>query len=125
MELLMRAGKYKASGFTLLELIVVISIVSVLLTVVSISYSGRVDQAKEAVRLENVARMREAIDRFYTDRGKYPESFEDLVDKRYLRAVPVDPLTESSLTWVIVSPKSGQLGAIADIETPADSRQAK
>ena len=63
-------------------------------------YFGSIDRSKEAVLKENLYQMRDAISRYYADKGKYPESLEALAADKYLRRVPVDPITESAATWV-------------------------
>ncbi|HSG76154.1 MAG: prepilin-type N-terminal cleavage/methylation domain-containing protein [Betaproteobacteria bacterium] len=91
-----RAGR----GFTLIELIVVMAIVALLLTVALPRYFGHLDRSKEAVLRADLATMRDALDKHYADRGRYPERLEDLATRRYLRAIPVDPITESATTWI-------------------------
>jgi general secretion pathway protein G len=81
------------SGFTLIELITVMAILSVLVAVALPQYKVVILQAKEAVLKENLVRMRDVIDQFQADKGRYPESLDELVDKGYLRALPVDPMT--------------------------------
>src|SRR5690242_12565333 len=89
------------TGFTLIELLVVMSIIALLLTLAAPRYIGNVDKAKEAVLRENLATMRDGLDKHYADTGRYPDKLEDLVNKKYLRRVPVDPVTDSDTTWVV------------------------
>ena len=91
-----------AAGFTLIELLVVIAIIVVLATISMVMYANSVQRGREAVLKENLFRMRDAIDQYYADKGKYPESLEDLVSAAYLRRVPVDPVTDSAETWQLV-----------------------
>ena len=91
-------------GFTLIELMVVMAIISVLLTIALPKYLHSVAHSREAVLHEDLRIMRLAIDQFYADRGRYPASVDELVERRYLRSVPVDPVTESAQTWVAVKP---------------------
>lgn len=107
------------NGFTLIELLVVMSIIALLLTIAAPRYFHSVDKAKEAVLKENLLQMRNAIDQFYADRGNYPSRLEDLVDKKYLRSVPQDPLTESRTTWVIVVPHDAEMSGIYDVKSGA------
>jgi len=93
----------RQSAFTLVELLVALVIVSLLLTVAVPRYSASVDRAKEAVLKENLAVTRDAIDKFFADKGRYPESLEELVEARYLRRVPVDPIQERSDGWTLHS----------------------
>ena len=108
------------TGFTLIELLVVMAIIAVLLTLALPRYFHSVDRAKEAVLKENLTQMRDAIDKFYGDRGRYPETLEDLVEKKYLRRLPPDPITESVQSWVIVAPPDQTVkGAIYDVKSGA------
>lgn len=114
----------KSRGFTLIELLVVMSIIGLLLTLAVPRYFHSVDTAKENVLRENLVIVRDAIDKHYSDTGKYPDSLESLVQKRYLRALPVDPVTESNQTWVIVAPADPSQGVIYNIRSgaPGSSR---
>ena len=91
-----------AAGFTLIELLVVMALIVVLATISMVMYANSVQRGREAVLKENLFRMRDAIDQYYADKGKYPESLEDLVSAAYLRRVPVDPITDSPETWQLV-----------------------
>ena len=104
-------------GFTLVELLVVLAIIAVLLSIAAPRYSGSVDRAKEAVLRENLASLRDALDKHYADTGHYPLKLEDLVTKRYLRRVPLDPVTDSATTWVLVPPLDPEQGGIADVRS--------
>jgi general secretion pathway protein G len=92
------------TAFTLIELIVVMAIVSLLLALAAPRYFRSVDRAKEAVLREDLSVMRDALDKFYSDAGRYPDAIEELVTKRYLRKVPPDPMTERADTWQISPP---------------------
>lgn len=91
-------------GFTLVELLVVMAIISLLLTIAAPRYFHSVQRSREAVLREDLHLMRDAVDKHYADTGKYPPSLEDLVTKKYLRRIPADPITDSASTWVIVNP---------------------
>lgn len=91
-------------GFTLIELLVVMAVIATLLTIAVPRYFQHLDRAREASLRESLAVMRDALDKYRADTGKYPETLEDLVTKRYLRKVPSDPITESTETWVLVPP---------------------
>lgn len=110
----------KTYGFTLIELLVVLAIVSLLLTLAAPRYFKSIDTSKEIVLIENLRLMRETIDKFYGDNGRYPESIEELVDRRYLRSLPFDPLTESSSTWTLIPPTSSASGKVYDIKSGAE-----
>jgi general secretion pathway protein G len=91
-------------GFTLIELLVVMSVIATLLTIAVPRYFQHLERAREASLRESLAVMRDAVDKYRADTGRYPETIEELVAKRYLRKVPPDPITESADTWVIVPP---------------------
>lgn len=109
----------KQGGFTLIELLVVLAIVATLSVIVYPRYSQRIDVAKETTLRENLRAVRVVIDDFRGDKGRYPESLEELVEQRYLKALPLDPITESSKTWLIVAPPAGQEGAVYDLHSGA------
>ncbi len=111
--------KLRMRGFTLIELLVVLAIVSTLTMLVAPRYWSQVDTAKEAILRDNLRGTREVIDKFHGDRGRYPQSLDELVELRYLRAVPMDPVTGLSSTWILVAPDDGQAGAIADVRSGA------
>ena len=106
-------------GFTLVELMVVLAIIALLLSVVVPHYMGRVQRAEEAVLQENLQIMRDALDKHYADAGKYPASLEELVAKRYLRAIPKDPFTQSASTWIAVPPQDTRKGSVWDVKSAA------
>jgi general secretion pathway protein G len=91
-------------GFTLIELLVVLAIIGTLLTIALPKYLHSVAHSREAVLHQDLRVMRTAIDQFLSDNGRYPASLDELVDRRYLRSLPADPVTESSQTWVAVKP---------------------
>jgi type II secretion system protein G len=107
------------AGFTLIELLVVLAVLALLMTVVSPRYFHSVDRAKEATLRTNLQETRAAIDRFFADKGRYPASLQELADERYLRAVPVDSITQRADTWTLVAPRSGAAGAIQDLRSGA------
>lgn len=89
-------------GFTLLELIIVVAIVGILATIAMPAMKDMPRRANEAVLKTNLHTLRDVIDQFYGDKGKYPTSLEQLVETGYLRKVPVDPITKRNDTWVMV-----------------------
>jgi general secretion pathway protein G len=96
---LLRPLKIGERGFTLIELLIVVSLIVVLATMGIATYRNSVQRGREAVLKEDLFRLRDAIDQHYADKGKYPASLEDVVAAGYLRAVPVDPITQSATTW--------------------------
>jgi general secretion pathway protein G len=107
------------NGFTLIELLVVMAIIAVLLTIASPRYFHSVDKSKDAVLRQNLAITRQAIDKYFSDNGKYPEALDDLVTKKYLRSLPYDPITESNSTWVVVVPDTGDKSGVYDLKSGA------
>ena len=89
----------RASGFTLMEMMIVMALIVILAGIGLSVYGNSVQRAKEATLKEDLFRMRDAIDQYYADKNKYPGSLEDLVSEKYLRAVPVDPFTSKSDSW--------------------------
>ena len=108
-----------APGFTLIELLVVLAIVSTLLLLVVPRYFNKVDESREAVLRDNLRSTREVLDKFYGDNGRYPETLDELVEKRYLRALPQDPITESATSWQLVPVPEGYKGSVYDIRSGA------
>ena len=92
----------RSRGFTLIELMVVIALISVLAGMGVVQHRNSVVRAKEAVLHEDLFRMRDAIDQYYADKGQYPADLQALVSDGYLRAVPKDPITDSADTWQTV-----------------------
>jgi len=114
-----------AAGFTLIELMVVMSLIVVLASIGLTLYANSVTRAKEAVLKEDLFRMRDAIDQFYADKNRYPGSLDELVSEKYLRAIPVDPFTNSIDTWqtVLSEPEPGNAAAtpgIFDVKSGAE-----
>jgi general secretion pathway protein G len=106
-------------AFTLIELVVVFAIIAILLTLALPRYFSSVDRSREAVLRENLYQVRDAIGKYYGDKGKYPESLEALATEKYLRKLPIDPITESTTTWVIVPPKEPEKTGVYDIKSGA------
>lgn len=89
------------TGFTLIELLVVIAIIGILVTVATVQYKNAIRKAREAVLREDLYILRDSIDQYYADKGKYPADLETLVDEKYIRMIPIDPVTESADTWEV------------------------
>lgn len=109
----------RAKAFTLIELLVVLAIVALLLTIAAPRYLQHVERSKQAVLRENLQVTRQVIDRFYGDKGRYPASLEEMVELRYLRALPYDPLVDSDAAWTLVPAPPGLPGAVYDIRSSA------
>ena len=112
----------KYTGFTLIELLVVMAIIATLLSIVAPRYFNSLEKAKEAVLRQDLGIMRNAIDQFYSDFGKYPIDLMELVDKRYLRRIPIDPLTESDQTWIEVPPDNEEETGVYDVHSGYSGR---
>jgi general secretion pathway protein G len=116
-----------ADGFTLIELVVVLTLIGLLLTIAAPRYFHIIDRGRDSVLRQNVSTIRDAIDKFHGDLGRYPDSLDELVTRRYLRQVPVDPTTEQP-SWTIVAPADPAQGAVYDIQpaaTPASAAGAQ
>jgi general secretion pathway protein G len=109
----------RTTGFTVIELLVVLTAIGLLLAVAAPRYVQHIDQAREVALKQDLRTLREAIDKFYTDQARYPANLDELVARRYLRGVPVDPITERSDSWLIVAPTSAVAGAVFDVRSGA------
>lgn len=106
-------------GFTLIELLVVLSIVALLLSISVPKYFHSLDYSKEVILKENLRVVRKTIDQYYSDTGHYPDDLDELVSKKYLRALPVDPITSSAATWILIAPEDIKLGKLFDLHSGA------
>lgn len=109
----------RARGFTLIELLVALAILGLMLSIAAPRYFGNMDRTKEDVLREDLYVMRDAIDKFYSDRQHYPDALNELVTEHYVRKLPVDPFTQSALTWITVPPADPSIGAVADVRSGA------
>ncbi|HWD30633.1 type II secretion system protein [Pseudomonas sp. GZD-222] len=112
----------RSQGFTLIELLVVMAIIATLMTIAMPRYFQSLETSREATLRQSLAVMREALDHYYGDTGRYPESLEQLVEQRYLRNAPLDPITERRDGWQVVAPPEGVAGSVADIKSGATGR---
>ncbi len=92
----------RTAGFTLIELMVVMALITVLAGMAVVLYRNSITTSREAVLKTDLFRMRDAIDQYYADKGKYPADLEALVTDGYMREVPVDPFTDSRETWLTI-----------------------
>jgi len=115
-------GKVRAPGFTLIELLVVMSIIAVLLTIAVPRYFHTLDRSRETVLRQDLNVLREAIDKHFGDYGQYPDSMAALVERRYIRAVPVDPYTRSADGWQMVVSEDADHPGIRDVHSSAEGK---
>ena len=118
-QLLSQLSKKISRGFTLIELMVVMTVIALLISIAVPRYFHSVEKAKEATLRQSLSVMRVAIDKFYGDNDRYPLSINELVAKKYIRAIPVDPITESTETWVTQAPSLDTSNAVFDIKSGA------
>lgn len=113
-------GTRRSPGFTLIELLVVMAALGLLLALTAPRYVEHVDRAREAVLRQNLVGTRDAIDKFYADRARYPKDLQELVTEHYLRRLPLDPVTGRDDTWVLVPPRGQEAGsAVYDLRSGA------
>ncbi|KFI05609.1 type II secretion system protein [Massilia sp. BSC265] len=114
-------------AFTLIELLVVLGIVALLLTLAVPRLFPSIDSTKETILEENLRNTRAVIDQFRADTGRYPDSLEQLVEKKYLRELPMDPITESRETWIVEPPQEDEQGEVGNIKSgaPGNGRKGK
>ena len=110
----------RGRGFTLIELLVVMSIIAVLLTIAVPRYFKALEHSRETVLRQDLSVMREAIDKHLGDYGQYPDSLAALVERRYIRAVPVDPITKTADSWVPVVSEDADHPGIRDVHSAAE-----
>ena len=114
-----------AAGFTLIELMIVMAIIVILAGIATAMYVNSIQRSKEAVLKSDLFRMRDAIDQYYADKNRYPSSLETLVSEKYLRSIPVDPITNSAETWqtTMSDPEPGNASAesgVFDVKSGAE-----
>ncbi|MDF3839574.1 prepilin-type N-terminal cleavage/methylation domain-containing protein [Cupriavidus basilensis] len=117
------ARGHRLHGFTLIELVVVMAIIGLLLTIALPRYLRSIDRGKAQVQRQNIAVMRDAIDKFFGDNGQYPENLDELVQKHYLRSVPEDPVSGGTDWTVIASPDADKAG-VYDVAPASEAAAA-
>lgn len=106
-------------GFTLIELVIALSILGIILSFAEPVYRNSVIKAKEAALKKDIFIMRDSIDQYYADNNSYPQSLDDLVEKKYIRSIPEDPFTKSKETWVTIS-SAPEESDIFDVHSGSD-----
>jgi general secretion pathway protein G len=114
----------REKGFTLIELLIVMAIIGTLLTIAVPRYFRALEHARETVLRQDLAILREAIDKHYADLNEYPDVLAALVDKRYVRSLPVDPFTKAADTWTVVASEDPDHAGIRDIHSGAEGNGA-
>lgn len=112
----------RIKGFTLVELLVVMAIIALLLSLAVPRYFHSIETSKETVLRQNLSLTRDALDKYYGDNGKYPDTLDMLVSRKYLRSLPLDPITGSTTTWVIVPPDMPENGGVYDLKSGAPGK---
>lgn len=112
-------GRRRAGGFTLIELLVVLAIIATLASIAAPRYFNSLEKSRETALRSNLKVMREALDQYYQDTGRWPQSLEDLVKQRYLREIPLDPITQDARSWIVVRPTDGADGGVRDVKSGA------
>ena len=114
-----RRLRTQSPAFTLIELLVVMAILATLLSIAAPRYFDSVDRAKETALRTDLRMLREAIDKYKGDRGQLPDSLQGLVDQRYIRTVPVDPVTDTATDWVLLPHPDGVTAGVYDVKSGA------
>lgn len=109
----------KHGGFTLIELLVVMAIIATLLSIATPRYFHSIEKSKEAVLKQDLSTMRDALDKYYGDTGKYPATLDDLVAKKYIRSIPEDPVAGNATSWLSIAPDDPAKGGVYDVKSGA------
>jgi general secretion pathway protein G len=107
-------------GFTLIELLVVMAIIGTLLTIATPRYFRSIQRSRETVLKQDLTALRESIDKFYGDTGKYPQTLAVLVEKHYLRSIPVDPIAKAADKWIVVNADDPEDNGVKDVKSGAE-----
>ncbi|MDB5888315.1 MAG: ral secretion pathway gspg related protein [Rhodocyclales bacterium] len=113
------ATRRKQNAFTMIEMLIVMAILATLLTLALPKYFQGLDRSKEAILMENLHTTRDVIDKFYGDTGRYPETLSELVERKYLRSLPLDPVVGNNRSWIIIPPEAPYKGQVFDIKSSA------
>lgn len=121
---MLQATMRSRRGFTLIELIVVLAIIALLVSIVAPRYTRSVDTAREGSLRTSLGVMRDAIDKFAADKGRYPDSLEELAARGYIRRIPQDPVTGRADSWQMLPPPADGIvpGKVGDVRSGAAGR---
>jgi general secretion pathway protein G len=109
-------------GFTLIELLVVMAIIATLLTIAVPRYFRSLQRSREATLMQDLTTLRESIDKYYGDTGKYPQTLAVLVERRYLRGIPVDPIAKAADKWILVKSEDPEDDGVKDVRSSAEGK---
>jgi general secretion pathway protein G len=118
-------SRRRPGAFTLIELLVVLGIVALLLTLAAPRFFPSIDSTKETILADNLRSTRAVIDQYCSDNGRYPDSLEQLVEKRYLPELPMDPVLESREGWIVEPPPEGEQGMVGNLRSGAPGNDRK
>jgi general secretion pathway protein G len=107
-------------GFTLIELMIVITIIGILVSIAQPNFQKAIIRAKETSLRKSLFVLRDVIDQYYTDHGNYPETLEILVEEHYIRAIPEDPFTRSKTSWIVIPPEGSEESGVYDVHSGSD-----
>lgn len=107
-------------GFTLIELMIVMTIIGILVSIAQPNFQKAIIRAKETSLRKTLFVLRDVIDQYYADHGTYPETLETLVEEHYIRAVPEDPFTRSKTSWIVIPPEGSEESGVYDIHSGSD-----
>ena len=107
-------------GFTLVELLVVMAIIATLLTIAVPRYFRSLQRSREAVLQQDLTTLRESIDKYYGDTGKFPQTLAVLVEKHYIRSIPIDPIAKAADKWIVVNSEDPEDNGVKDVKSGAE-----
>ena len=113
----------QCTGFSLVELLLVLFVIALLASIVAPVVTGKIQYAREVTLKEDLHVLRKALDDYFADTGRYPETLAQLADKRYIRKIPIDPMTDRANTWVEIRGE-GQNGGVVDVRSGSDEKSA-